>query len=282
MTAKKPPRKVSAFDKRAAPRLDSKNILVRGYEPLSENPTRGGPDLKALILSGGQGLRLRPLTDDKPKPLVPLDGRPIAEWQIEWLKKNSELEEVVFLCGYKWERLKKHFGSSYRGVKIDYSVEETPLGTGGAIKRGMTHLGSPEGNVIVTNGDILTDLPLKKMIAAHEASVARPAVTMLLTPYRSRFGIVRIDEGKVVRRFEEKPEFPDVWINGGIYVINSRKVMRHLPDTGDIEKETFPKLVQDGGVLSYPYRGFWCLIDSVKDLQEAEKQMKAKDTTAPG
>jgi NDP-sugar pyrophosphorylase family protein len=238
--------------------------------------------LKALILSGGQGLRLRPLTDDKPKPLVPLDGRPIAEWQIDWLRSSCNLEEVVFLCGYRWERLKQHFGVSYRGVKVGYSVEETPLGTGGAIKRGLTHLGTPEGNVVVANGDILTDLPLKKMIAEHETSVARPAVTMLLTPFRSRFGIVRIDAEKVVRSFDEKPEFPDVWINGGIYVINGRKVMNHLPEKGDIEKETFPKLVRDGGVLSYPYRGFWCLIDSVKDLQEAEKQMKAMETGAAG
>jgi NDP-sugar pyrophosphorylase family protein len=238
--------------------------------------------LKALILSGGQGLRLRPLTDDKPKPLVPLNGRPIAEWQIDWLRDNSELEEVVFLCGYKSDRLKQHFGSSYRGVQVDYSVEETPLGTGGAIRRGLSHLGDPEGNVIVTNGDILTELPLKKMIAEHETSETRPAATLLLTPYRSRFGTVRIGKGNIVRGFEEKPEFPDVWINGGIYVINGSKVMKHLPEKGDIERETFPALVRDGGVLSYPYRGFWCLIDSIKDLQEAEKQMKALTTRAPG
>jgi mannose-1-phosphate guanylyltransferase len=232
--------------------------------------------LKALILSGGQGLRLRPLTDDKPKPLVELNGRPIAEWQIDWLLNNSELDEVVFLCGYKWDRLKQHFGSSYRGVKMDYSVEETPLGTGGAIKRAFDRLGGPQGNLVVTNGDILTDLPLKKMIAAHEGSLSRPAVTMMLAPYRSRFGIVRIDAGNLVRRFEEKPEFPDVWINGGIYVINAGKVTGHLPDKGDIERATFPGLVEDEAVLSYPYMGFWSLIDSIKDLQEAEKEMKAK------
>ena len=236
--------------------------------------------MKALILSGGQGLRLRPLTNDRPKPLVALNGRPIAEWQIDWLSRNSNLEEVVFLCGYKWERLKEHFGSDYRGIKIDYSIENAPLGTGGAIRNGLAHLGRPEGNVIVTNGDILTELPLRKMISAHETSEARPTATILLAPYRSRFGIVRIDSGNIVRGFEEKPEFPDVWINGGIYVINARKIMEHLPEKGDIERTTFPSLVRDEGVLSYPYRGFWCLIDSVKDLQEAEKQVKA--SVAPG
>jgi mannose-1-phosphate guanylyltransferase len=236
--------------------------------------------LKALILSGGQGLRLRPLTDDKPKPLVAVNGRPIAEWQIDWLRKNSDLDEVVFLCGYKWERLKEHFGSSYEGVKIGYSVEETPLGTGGAIKKGLAYLGEPDGKVIVTNGDIITDLPLKKMIASHGASAAGPTVTMLLVPYKSRFGIVYIDKQNMVRKFEEKPEFPDIWINGGIYVLDPRKVGERLPDKGDIERETFPALVQRSEILSYPYRGFWSLIDSIKDLKEAEGRLRATEAHA--
>ncbi|MDA4122551.1 MAG: nucleotidyltransferase family protein [Thaumarchaeota archaeon] len=232
--------------------------------------------MKALILSGGQGLRLRPLTDDKPKPLVALNGKPIAEWQIDWLRKSVKLDEVVFLCGYKWQRLKQHFGNDYHGVRVEYSVEDTPLGTGGAIKKGLKHLGVTEGNVIVTNGDILTALPLKRMVSAHDNSDARPAATLLVVPYRSRFGVIRIDKEKIVRKFEEKPDFPDVWINGGIYVINSSKVIGHLPDKGDIERETFPVLAKDGGVLSYPFKGFWALIDSIKDLHEAEKQVKAR------
>ena len=223
-------------------------------------------------------MRLRPLTDDRPKPLVPLAGRPIAEWQMDWLMESCELEEVVFLCGYKWERLKSHFGSSYRGVKVDYSVEDEPLGTGGAIKNGLRNLGTPTGNVLVTNGDILTSLPLRKMIVAHEASMTRPAATMLLAPFRSRFGVIRIDRDNVVRTFEEKPAIPDVWINGGIYVLNARKVLKLLPTKGDIEKETFPKLALEGSLLAYPYRGFWTLVDSLKDLQEAERQIHVTES----
>jgi len=79
------------------------------------------------------------------------------------------------------------------------------------------------------NGDIITSLPLKSMVASHEAPGTQPTVTMALVPYKSRFGIVYIDKLKVVRKFEEKPEFPDVWINGGVYVINPQKVMKHLP-----------------------------------------------------
>jgi mannose-1-phosphate guanylyltransferase len=236
--------------------------------------------MKALILAGGQGLRLRPLTEDRPKPLVNVNSRPIAEWQLDWLRTGTNIEKVVFLCGYKWERLKEHFGSNYKGIEIDYCVEETPLGTGGAIKSGLARLGNPNENVIVTNGDIVTDLPLKNMIASHEAPGTQPTATMLLAPYKSRFGIVHIDKLKVVRKFEEKPEFPDTWINGGVYILNVAKIVKHLPDKGDIERETFPKLVQYAEIVAYPYYGFWNLIDSIKDLQEVEHELKEMQAEA--
>jgi len=232
--------------------------------------------LKALILAGGQGLRLRPLTDDKPKPLVEVNGKPIAEWQLDWLIKNVELEQVTFLCGYKWTRLKEHFGESYHGVRIDYSVEETPLGTGGAFRKAIVAAKLGYENVVMANGDILTDLPLDKMVAAQGSSSKSPTVTLLLVPYKSRFGTVQIDKQNHVKSFEEKPEFPDVWINGGIYVANARSILNLLPEKGDIERETFPKLVRSGEIMAYPYRGFWSLIDSIKDIQEVESQLKSR------
>jgi mannose-1-phosphate guanylyltransferase len=238
--------------------------------------------MKVLILAGGQGLRLRPLTDDRPKPLVLVNERPIAEWQIDWLKREIPVDEVVFLCGYKWERLREHFGSSYGGVRISYSVEETPLGTGGAIRTALASMPDQGENVVVMNGDIITSLPLKNMVASHEAPGTQPTVTMALVPYKSRFGIVHIDKLKVVRKFEEKPEFPDVWINGGVYIINTQKVLKHLPEKGDIERETFPKLVQYAEIVSYPYYGFWSLIDSIKDLHEVESEMKAQQAQEQG
>ena len=232
--------------------------------------------MKALILAGGQGLRLRPLTEDKPKPLVAVNGKPIAEWQLDWLIKNVELDQATFLCGYKWTRLKEHFGSDYRGVRIDYSVEETPLGTGGAFHKAIEGAKIGDEEVLMLNGDIVTDLPLGEMVAAHASAKTRPTITLLLVPFKSRFGIVHIDKQNLVKRFEEKPEFEDVWINGGIYVGNAKKLMRSLPEKGDVEKETFPKLAASGKVMAFPYRGFWSLIDSVKDIQEVEKELNAK------
>ena len=220
-------------------------------------------------------MRLRPLTDDRPKALIPVNGRPISEYQIEWLKREAEVDGITFACGYKWERLKEHFGSSFLGVPIDYSVEEEPLGTGGGIKRAL-EAKDPGELVLVANGDIITDLPLKRMIDAHKQA-GEIAASMLVVPYRSRFGVVKIDKLKVVRGFEEKPAFPDVWINGGLYLLNTRHISRLLPNKGDIERETFPKLVLHGELLSYPYYGEWTFVDSMKDLVELEESLSSTD-----
>ena len=230
--------------------------------------------MKALILAGGKGLRLRPLTDDKPKPLVAVAGKPIAEWQLDWLRASVDLEKVVFLCGWKWERLKEHFGSDYHGVKVDYSVEEAPLGTGGAFRKAIVEKGIGDEDVAMLNGDIVTDLKLADMVTAQRTAKPSPAVTLLLVAYKSRFGIVNVDKNNFVRSFEEKPAFPDVWINGGIYVGNAKRLLKDLPEKGDIERETFPKLAASGQVMAYPYRGFWSLVDSVKDIQEVENELK--------
>jgi mannose-1-phosphate guanylyltransferase len=227
--------------------------------------------MKAVVLAGGLGMRLRPLTDDKPKALVPVKGRPISEYQIEWLVKEGGVDGVTFACGYKWERLKEHFGSSFQGIPIDYSVEDEPLGTGGGIKKALAAKESGE-LVVVTNGDIITDLPLKRMIDAHKQA-GEISASMLVVPYRSRFGVVKIDKLKMVRGFEEKPAFPDVWINGGVYLLNQRKILKNLPEKGDIERETFPKLVTHGELLSYPHYGEWWFLDSMKDLQELEESI---------
>lgn len=218
-------------------------------------------------------MRLRPLTDDKPKAMIELKGKPISEYQIDWLLKEGGIDSVTFACGYKWEKLKEHFGSNFKGVPIDYSIESEPLGTGGGVKKALS-MNQSDDLTIVTNGDIITDLPLKRMVEAHRQA-GEISASMLVVPYRSRFGVVKIDKLKVVRGFEEKPAFPDVWINGGVYVLNAKRAPKYLPERGDIERETFPNLVTRGELLSYPYYGEWVFVDSIKDLTELENSMRA-------
>ena len=228
--------------------------------------------MKAILLTGGQAMRLRPLTDDKPKGMIPINGRPISEIQIDWLK-NGGVTSVVFACGYKWEKLEEHFGKEYNGVEVSYSPEAEPLGTGGAIRKALEVVGAAE-DVVVANGDIITDLSLSRMVETH-LKAGDIAASMLVVPYRSRFGVVKIDKLKVVRGFEEKPAFPDVWINGGVYILKPRRLAKFLPQRGDIERDTFPRLADHGELVSFPHYGEWYFVDSAKDLTEVEASLKA-------
>ena len=225
----------------------------------------------ALILAGGKGERLRPLTDTLPKPMAPVAGRPIIERQVAWLKEGG-VEGVVFLAGYRWEAISNHFGDGSRhGMRATYSVESSPLGRGGAIKQGYPLAPPGDDPVVVTNGDIITRQPLRQIIDFHRESPARrngPAVTLLAVPMVSPYGLVDMDEAGSVVGFREKVELPH-WINGGVYVFD-REVFSEFPDLGDHEVLTFPRLAEEGRIAAFRTRAFWTSIDSFKDLREAE------------
>ena len=122
----------------------------------------------ALILAGGKGERLRPLTDSLPKPMVPVCGKPILEHQVTWLKAGG-VTDVVFLGGYRWEAIKDHFGDGKDfGINAHYSVEDSPLGRGGAIKAGFPMIPDTENTVAVLNGDVLTAETLANISAQHQ------------------------------------------------------------------------------------------------------------------
>ena len=146
----------------------------------------------AIILAGGKGERLRPLTNDRPKVMVTLSGKPILLWQIEWLR-NFGITKFIVTVSYKYEVIEKYFGDGSKfGIGIDYSVEESPLGRGGAIKKAFgSKLLVGQEDAVITNGDIITKFDLSKMIDEH---IRREAlVTMLLVPYLSRWGVVIFD-----------------------------------------------------------------------------------------
>lgn len=221
----------------------------------------------AIILAGGKGERLRPLTNDRPKVMVEVAGKPIIAWQIEWLKSHG-ITKFVLTLSYKHEVVEEYFGDGSKfGIEIDYSIEETPLGRGGAIKQAFkSHLVADSSEVVVCNGDIITRLDLSKMIESHEFQ--QILVSLLLVPYLSRWGVVKIDEQDHVIGFEEKPKLP-YWINGGIYIFN-KEVEPLLPEIGDHEKETFPKIPKEK-FLGFKDEGFWRAVDVIKDRSEAEQ-----------
>ncbi len=236
----------------------------------------------ALILAGGYGKRLRPLTLEVPKPLVNVAGKPVLFYQLEWLKFYG-VEEAVILAGYLKEKIIESVGSGARfGLSITYVVEDEPMGTGGALYNAR-HIISKAEHVIIINGDILTNLdprPLIERLNSEERLIA----TIASVPLRSSYGILDIDEDKgLILGFKEKPILRDYWINAGVYAARP-SIIDYLPDKGDIEKTTFPELAEKRllGTVKYdtpPY--YWRSIDTHKDLEEAAKELEARGGLLP-
>ena len=230
--------------------------------------------VKVVILAGGYGKRLRPLTIDKPKPLVEVAGRPIIEWQILHFKSLG-YRDFIILAGYKWEKLVEHLGSGRRlGVNIAYVVEDEPLGTGGAI-RNAAHLLRDEEYFFTVNGDIITNLDAR-LLARRLLEAENAVGALALVPLRSPYGIVEVDENDRITRFIEKPTL-DYLINAGVYALRP-EIIEWLPEKGDIEKHGFPELAEQRRLLGIRFTDvYWRSIDTVKDVEEASKQLEAME-----
>jgi NDP-sugar pyrophosphorylase family protein len=216
--------------------------------------------MKAIILVGGQGTRMRPLTDHLPKNIVPLCGTPFLTYQIEYLKKAG-VKEVVFSLGYRPDDIQKVFGDGRKlKVKIHYVVEKEPLGTAGAVKNAQKYVkGSP---VIVLNGDILTDIPLKKMIAAHRKNKNIATLGLFRVEDPTAYGLVLLDAKNQITKFLEKPAPGEVvtdTINAGVYVFEPG-VFGYIPEAQNYsaERGLFPGLLaakeRFGG---FTWKGYW-------------------------
>jgi len=220
--------------------------------------------MQAVILAGGFGKRLAPLTSEVPKPLLPVGGRPILVRQIEWLR-GFGVADVVLAVGYLKHKIFETLGDGRRfGVRIFYSVEES-LGTAGAIKNAEPLM--RDDVFIVLNGDDLTYLDLNRLVEAlGDADGA-----IALVPLRSPYGIVEFDAGGYITHFREKPLLEGFYINAGVYALR-RKILSELPDRGNIEETLFPRLAQQRRLKAVVYRDvFWKSVDSLKDLEEVDR-----------
>lgn len=232
----------------------------------------------ALIIAGGEGERLRPLTNDRPKNMVTVAGKTIAERQLAWLREGG-VTDAVFLCRYKAEVLQSHIGDgSQFGVRVQYSIESEPLGRGGALKLGIELVAKREPHVIACNADILTGQPLAELIAFHKSK--RAVATVMLSSLRSPYGIVEVANDGRIESFREKPTLPH-WVNAGVYVL-SRDFFTLLPDKGDHETTVFPTLAAQSKLFGYKSTAYWRPVDSIKDLSEAEKELAGRVATGRG
>lgn len=216
--------------------------------------------MKAVILVGGQGTRMRPLTDHLPKNIVPLCGTPFLTYQIEYLK-GVGIRDIVFSIGYRPKDIRKVYGDGRRlGVKIHYALEKEPLGTAGAIKNSEKFVtGHP---LVVLNGDILTDIPLKKMIAFHYQKKNQATLGLFRVEDPTAYGLVLLDEKARIVRFLEKPKPEEVvtdTINAGVYIFEP-EVLARIPSgvAYSAERALFPGLLEArvpfGGFV---WKGYW-------------------------
>lgn len=221
--------------------------------------------MQAIILAGGLGSRLKPITDYVPKPLIPINNVPLIEWQIKYLKK-FRIDKFILCTGYKTDQIENYLDHKENfGCKIQYSIEKIPLGTGGAIKKAAKLV--KDKSFLVVNGDVITGIDIRKLYS-HQNSIA-------LVELRTKFGTVDITDSKITK-FKEKKPLDDIWMNAGIYHLD-KKLVSDLPVKGAVEETTFRKLAQKGGLTGIKYKNaFWHSIDSHKDLDECSKALKGK------
>jgi mannose-1-phosphate guanylyltransferase len=214
--------------------------------------------LQALILAGGEGTRLRPLTSTIPKPVVPLVDRPFIAYMIEWLRRHG-IDDVILACGFMAAGVRAVLGDGTAlGVRLRYVEEPHPLGTGGALKYAQDLL---DERFLMLNGDVLTDIDLTAQLDQHERTGARATLALVSVEDPSAYGLVRLAEDRGVNEFLEKPETSALdtnLINAGAYVLD-RDVLDEMPPAGtnvSIERDVFPRLV-GRGLFGYPADAYW-------------------------
>ena len=221
--------------------------------------------MKAVILAGGLGKRLRPITEYIPKALIPINNVPILERQIRYLKKFG-INKFIVCSDYKTEQIRNFLEAKNNfDVEIKLVNEKKPLGTGGAIKNARKFI--DEKTFFVLNGDIITNINVNSMKNKINSIAA--------IPLRTKFGIIDIENDKV-SRFSEKKNVSDYWMNAGIYYL-SNKIISDLPKIGNIEETTFPDYAKELLLNVVKFKNvIWYSIDSYKDIEECEDAIKKK------
>jgi NDP-sugar pyrophosphorylase family protein len=232
--------------------------------------------MKAILLAGGKGTRLRPLTIHTPKPIVPIFNRPFLHYQLDLLKQVPEIDEVILSLNYQPRRIEEIFGDgSELGIKIRYVVEPAPLGTAGAVRYAGDNLTE---SVVVFNGDVLTQIDLGTVIRLHRERQAK--ATIVLTPVENpaAYGLVETDSSGNVTRFLEKPNPDEITtnnINAGIYVLEPDTFDRIPRDVSwSIERSFFPSLIERRETfVAYVYDGYWIDIGTPEKYSEVHRDI---------
>ncbi|MGE5613113.1 MAG: sugar phosphate nucleotidyltransferase [Bacillota bacterium] len=231
--------------------------------------------MKTLFLAGGLGTRLRPMTNELPKPMVPIMGRPLLERIVENLKMHGVDEIIISTC-YKSHKIKDYFGDGKKfGVKINYITEDMPLGTAGAIKNAEEFF---DDTFIVLNADILSDIDISDMIHFHKEKGALATIAATRVENPSAYGVIECDADGYISAFKEKPqpgESDSNLINAGVYIFEP-ELIKEIPDgkVVSIEMETYPLLLEKGYKLAVYHKcSYWLDIGTCKKYLAVHKDI---------
>jgi mannose-1-phosphate guanylyltransferase len=226
--------------------------------------------VQALVLAGGEGTRLRPLTNTTPKPVMPLAGRPFLSFMLDWIRAHG-VDEVILSCGFMSDAVRLVLGDIYDGMRLRYVIEDEPLGTAGPVRLALDE-GVLEERLLVLNGDVLTDIDLTAELEQHERNEALATLALYPVDDTSSYGVVPTGEDGAVEAFIEKGggDAPTNRINAGAYVIERELVEERIPAGRAVsfEREVFPSLVGEG-LYGYEAAGYWIDIGTPERYLEA-------------
>lgn len=228
---------------------------------------------EAIILAGGLGTRLRSIVKDVPKPMADINGKPFLEYIFRYIK-HFGINKVILAVGYKADIIKNYFGNRFNGISIIYSEEKELLGTGGAIKQAIIF--SEVNNVFIINGDTFFDVDLNKVYQFHMRKKAALTIALRYIKNADRYGIIEIDEKNTVRKFLEKGEKKEGYINGGIYLIDKSFFLSFdLPKRFSFEKDFLEKNYELCNFYGIPFDTYFVDIGVPEDYERAKKEFKA-------
>lgn len=245
-------------------------------------PTHAGETMDAILLVGGFGTRLHPLTKTLPKPLIPLANVPFVEHTVRWLHRAG-VDHVILSLHYNADQFMEHFTRYAPDVHVSFAVEETPLGTGGAIKHCEPLLRGDR--CFIFNGDIFTSLHLPRMLEAHGACGALATIAMAQVEDPSRFGVIATDADGRIQSFIEKPPREEALgrdINAGIYLFE-RAMLEVFPEGPcSVERDVFPVLLERGAYLAgYRERAYWTDLGTPEDYLQAHRDILSRRVHVP-
>ena len=222
----------------------------------------------AVILAGGEAMRLRPLSNEMPKAMIVVAGKPLLQWILEWLKRNG-VDRVVIGVAYKKEKIIDHFGDGTAfNLRLRYSQHTVEGGTSEGFKLAIeTHV--DDQTFLAMNGDELVDINLSDLALHHHSN--RGIATIAVGPLRSPYGVVEVNGSDVIG-FREKPILRSHLVSVGVYVF-SKEILGYLPARGNIEQTAFPTLASMRKLKAYVHNGFWATVNTIKDLEDVEKEL---------